>query len=169
MAEKKAKKSAQKKSAKKQPESSKGTVSKADEPLISTKKKVGIAVYFTFLATLAGVMGAQLLFNNNNIDNASPTTPADTYTTQNTDNTINDANNFVVDYPKIDDNKQYNVATPFEEQMNMQNEAINNESTLDQEKVCTDGSCDTKTTNDCESCPDNTVCENGECVTPPLA
>ena len=34
------------------------------EPLVSTSKKVGIAMYFTFLATLALVMGAQILVND---------------------------------------------------------------------------------------------------------
>jgi len=38
----------------------KKTTAKAKEPLVSTRKKVGIAIYFTFLFTLAGVIGLQI-------------------------------------------------------------------------------------------------------------
>ncbi len=38
----------------------KKTTAKSKDPLVSTRKKVGIAIYFTFLFTLAGVIGLQI-------------------------------------------------------------------------------------------------------------
>ncbi len=54
----------------------------AKEPLISTRKKVGIAIYFTFLATLAGVIGVQILLSQNF---AEPIPTSDPYSTTTTD------------------------------------------------------------------------------------
>lgn len=157
---------------------------KTKEPLISTKKKVGIAMYFTFLATLAAVMGAQMLFSNmmGPTDNVSP---ADTYTTDVTDNTVSPddtANNFN-QVPIEDDAPIHNVAKPFDnpgaddlEQHypmplpaydDMTKEGYNGVAYDDptQQNAATDTT--NTDTSDCVDCPSGTVCENGECI--PLA
>ena len=55
------------------------------KPLVSTGKKIGIAMYFTFLATLALVMGAQILandvFGGNNTQDSQPNLAPQTQTT----------------------------------------------------------------------------------------
>ena len=50
---------------------------KAKEPLISTGKKLGLTIYFTFVFTLMGVMGLQIWMNsaNNGIANDLNNTP----------------------------------------------------------------------------------------------
>ena len=51
--------------------------SKTKEPVLSTGKKIGLTVYFTFVFTLMGIMGLQIWMNsmNTSINNDSITTP----------------------------------------------------------------------------------------------
>lgn len=53
------------------------TTSKAKQPALSTGKKIGLTVYFTFVFTLMGIMGLQIWMNsmNQSIDNPSITSP----------------------------------------------------------------------------------------------
>ncbi len=130
---------------------------KVKKPLISTKKKVGVAMYFTFLGTLALVMGAQILatdvFNSPSIDNNQPNT-AQTQTIQtvdennspspmdpNTPTVLNDQSE-----PRVIDNGFEVINNPNEDNTN-----TSYSSNLDNSN-CVDGNCDT------------IICPNGDCT-----
>ncbi len=113
MAEKPSKKTTKKSNELSQSKETQEKSTKKKEPLVSTKKKVGIAVYFTFLATLAGVMGVQMLINNN----TSSPTPADNTTApfsttveENPSQTPDTYSNF----PINEQTHNQKVATPFD-------------------------------------------------------
>ena len=163
----------------------KKSTTKTKEPLISTRKKVGIAIYFTFLATLAGVIGVQMLISQNF---GEPLAPTDTYSTTINDDTQkpidnnqpNSTNNYN-NYPIDENAPNHNVATPFDTTTTKQNTSsqINNPTQINQNAPnqpsndptysspsCPDGNCNLITL---PGQPDNTPttqndCPNGNCV-----
>lgn len=89
------------------------STAKAKEPLVSTGKKVGIAIYFTFIATLAGVIGLQMLINQNF---GEPMTTTDTYSTTVVDSQqpSTDSASTFSDFPIDEKAPRHNVAEPFD-------------------------------------------------------
>ena len=64
---------------------------KTKEPILSTGKKIGLTVYFTFIFTLMGIMGLQIWMNtmNGDLSNNSLTSPQLTQTEQSYDELTN--------------------------------------------------------------------------------
>lgn len=167
----------------KQKSSTKSAAAKTKQPLISTGKKIGIAMYFTFLATLACVIGVQMLLTQN-ID--TPTPAADTYSTNivettqpSTDpiDTLSHASNYS-DFPIDEKAPRHNVATPFDgtpsatssdAAMLPQNATQSADDTSKSlpSTTCPDGNCTLSTD---PACPDgncdtlaNPACPDGNC------
>lgn len=57
---------------------------KTKKPILSTGKKIGLTVYFTFIFTLMGIMGLQIWMNsmNGNLSNGGLTSPQPIQTEQ---------------------------------------------------------------------------------------
>lgn len=75
------------------------TAVKDQKPIISTGKKIGLTIYFTFIFTLMGVMGLQIWLNGPNglLSNKGVTTPqqsTEQTTEEEPNNTTQAPNNF---------------------------------------------------------------------------
>ncbi len=102
---------------------------KTQKPIISTGKKIGLTIYFTFIFTLMGVMGLQIWLNGPNglLSNESLTAPQQT-TQQSINDEPNDQtiNNTSQNTPET--NWQYNNNQTTSETTDINNSYLNNES-----------------------------------------
>lgn len=78
------------------------------KPILSTAKKIGLTIYFTFIFTLMGVMGLLIWLNGPNgvLSNESINTPPPSYTQQETTTNTQDFNDTTVQ--NYYDNQKYN-------------------------------------------------------------
>ena len=112
---------------------------KAKEPLLSTGKKIGLTVYFTFVFTLMGIMGLQIWMNsmNTSVNNESITSPQVSQNSENPlpeDPTINNgysiSQNGNMNYTK--DNTQTNQSTDTNSNKNV-DETLNQTRNFDEQ------------------------------------
>ncbi len=78
------------------------------KPILSTAKKIGLTIYFTFIFTLMGVMGLLIWLNGSNgaLSNENLNTPPPSYTQQETTTNTQDFNDTTT--KNYYDNQQYN-------------------------------------------------------------
>ncbi len=163
---------------------------KVKQPLISTKRKIGIAIYFTFLATLALVMGAQILLvdvfdspemsSNGTLNtqqqttteieqsqNNNPVSPSVDLT--NTTNQSNNTSNLINNNENTLNNQNLNNSIAQQAPNEYTNPEIttpienaDNNNSLDND--CSDGNCIIEPNCENGNCDYGIICENGVCT-----
>ena len=137
---------------------------KSKKPLVSTKKKIGLTVYFTVVGTLALVMGAQILLAD--VYSTPSTQQGGTYNTPQTQSTEIENNqnddNYSGIYKKVDNKEQnQNNTNNGNQNNNLNNE--NDQYEIEPNQNNNNTNLNNNYSNYNQNNTNNQVCENGIC------